>query len=88
MPTIEQLKDEIFISLRKRLQEPGIKDIVVEGVVRVGLTKKYQYHLTKEEFNSIGDELAEAGYFRWNDNGRLALTAEGLEHLSQFKLSR
>ncbi|MBT2560091.1 hypothetical protein J7E50_02500 [Pedobacter sp. ISL-68] len=77
MPTIEQIKHEIFISLRKRIQEPGINDIVVEGVVRVGLTKKYQYHLTAEEFNTIGDELAEGGYFRWNDNGRLALTADG-----------
>lgn len=85
MGTKEQIKAEIFLSLRKRLHEPAVHDIVVINLVRSGLTKKYQYDLVEEEFNAIGDELAEAGYFRWNDDGRLALTAEGLRCLSHLK---
>lgn len=85
MATKEQIKAEIFISLRKRLNEPAIHDIVVINLVRSGLTKKYQYHLTEEEFNTIGDELVDTDYFRWNDDGRLALTSVGLNHLSRLK---
>lgn len=85
MPTIEQIKREYFISLLKRHNGPGVNDVVIPNVVRTGLKNKYQYHLINDEFNTIGDELVEAGYFRWNDNSQLALTSEGLKYLSVIK---
>jgi predicted transcriptional regulator len=87
MPTIDQIKSEIFLSMFKRVHGPVINDVVVIGIVRAGLTKKYQYHLDTDEFNTIGDELAEESLFRWNDNGQLALTAKGLEYLTRLKSS-
>ena len=85
MATNDQIKYEIFVSLLKRHNGPAINDVVVEGVVRVGLNKKYQYHLTQDEFYNIGDKLVEAGCFKWNDDGRLALTPVGLDYLSRLK---
>ena len=85
MATKDQIKNEFFLSLLKRLHEPVVNDIVVVNLVRSSLTKKHQYHLAEDEFNMIGDELAEAGLFRWNDDGRLALTLEGLTYLKRFK---
>jgi hypothetical protein len=85
MATIDQIKNEFFISMFKRVHGPVINDLVVAGIVRAALTKKYQYHLTTDEFNTIGDELTEAGLYRWNDNGHLALTEEGLEYLARFR---
>jgi hypothetical protein len=85
MANKDQIKAEIFISLRKRFHEPAIHDIVVINLMRSSITKKYQYHLTEDEFNTIGDELADAGYCRWNDDGRLALTAEGLAYLAKLR---
>ncbi|SDF80553.1 hypothetical protein SAMN05216464_1338 [Mucilaginibacter pineti] len=85
MATKEQIKAEIFFSMFKRLHAPVINDIVVVGIVRALLNKKYQYHLDTDEFNTIGDELADAHLFRWNDNGQLALTAEGLAYMTRFK---
>lgn len=85
MATKEQVKREIFLSLLKRLHAPALNDIVVINLVRSGLTKKFQYALTDEEFFAIGDELVEIGYFRWNDDGRLALSSEGLAYLKLIK---
>jgi len=85
MATIDQIKAEFFLSMFKRLHGPAINDIVVVGIVRALLNKKYQHHLTTDEFNTMGDELADAGYFRWNDNGQLALTPVGVKYLESYK---
>jgi predicted transcriptional regulator len=80
----DQIKKEFFISLLKGRYEPAINDIVVQRIISKDLFNKYRYELTTDEFNNIGDELEEQGYFQWNDDGRLALTSKGLDHLSQF----
>jgi len=85
MATKDQIKNEIFASMLKRQHGPMTNDIVVINIVRVALNKKYQYYLDAEEFNIIGDELVEAGQFRWNDNGQLALTDIGVIHLGKLK---
>lgn len=84
MASKDQIKKGIFMSLLKGPYEPAVNDIVIHGIVSKDLYKKYQYELSADEFNEIGDELAEAGYFQWNNDGQLALTTEGLAHLSGF----
>jgi hypothetical protein len=84
MASKEQIKKGFFMSLLKGPYEPAVNDIVIQGIVSKDLYKKYQYELAADEFNGIGDELVEAGYFQWNNNGQLALTTEGLDHLSRF----
>jgi hypothetical protein len=74
---------EFFASLLKRPYEPAVNDVIIDNVVRLALTKRYQYHITEEEFVTIGDELVEAGYFKWNENGKLALDEGGLLYLSK-----
>lgn len=67
--------------MRKGIHEPALNDVVNEANLKKILFTKYAYDLSDEEFNSIGDELADAGDFYWNDNGNLALSAGGLTYL-------
>ena len=84
MASRDLIKKEFFLYLLKGPYEPSINDTVIQGIVSKDLYKKYQYELTTDEFNEIADELEEEGYFQWNDDGQLALTAKGLDHLSKF----
>ena len=87
MATRDQIKKEFFISLLKGPYEPAAEDIVVQAIITKDLYKKYQHDITADEFNEIGDELEEEGYFKWNVDGHLALTTEGLNHLSKYHKS-
>lgn len=73
------------MSVLKRRHEPTDGDTIIHGIVNNNLYKKYQYDLTIDKFNEIGDELEAAGYVKWNTDGQLALTAAGLEHITRFK---
>lgn len=84
MASKEQIKREFFMCLLKGPYEPAINDIVIQGIVSKDLYKKYQYDLTTDDFNETGDELEEKGHFKWNDDGHLALTSEGLDYLLKF----
>lgn len=84
MASKDQIKKGFFMSLLKGPYEPAIEDIVIHGIVRKDLYKKYQYELSADEFNEIGDELEAEGYFQWNHDGQLALTTAGLAHLYKF----
>ena len=84
MASKEQIKKEFFMCLLKGHYEPAINDIVIKDIVSKDLYKKYQYELNTDDFNEIGDELEEKGYFKWNDDGHLALTIKGLDYLSRF----
>ena len=84
MASKEQIKKEFFMSLLKGPYEPAVNDIVIQGIVSKDLYKKYRYELSADEFNEIGDELEREGYFQWNNDGQLALSLEGLDHLSRF----
>ncbi len=83
MITSYRIKKEIFTLLRKGIHEPALHDVVNEAALKKVLFTKYAHDLSDEEFNDIGDELADAGDFYWNDNGKLALTAGGLAHLAR-----
>ncbi len=83
MITAHQIKKEIFTLLRKGIHEPALNDVVNEAALKKRLFTKYAHDLSDEEFNSIGDELADAGDFYWNDNGKLALTSGGLARLAK-----
>lgn len=74
------------MALVKGPYEPAINDVIAEDIGNKGLYKKYQCDLNSDEFNKICDELEE-GYFKWNNDGHLALTAEGLEYPSKFHKS-
>lgn len=80
----DQIKKEFFMTLLKGPYEPAVNDIVVEGIINKDLYKKYQCELTTDEFNEIGDEMEQEGYFKWDNDGHLALTPEGLAHLSKY----
>lgn len=85
--TKDQIKKEFFLSVLKGPYEPAVNDVIVEGIVNKDLYKKFQCEITTDEFNDIGDELEAAGYCKWNDDGHLALTAEGLEYLLKYHKS-
>ncbi len=81
MITVHQIKKELFTLMRKGPHGPAVNDVVNEAALKKVLFNKYAHDLSEEEFNSIGDELADAGDFYWNDNGKLALSAAGLARL-------
>lgn len=81
MITKEQIKREFFISLTKQSHGMAVNDIILPAIIIKDLYKKYQCEITIDEFNDIGDELEIEGYFRWNDDGFLAITLTGLEFI-------
>lgn len=83
MITKEQIKQEFFASLTKQSNGIAVNDVVLPAIIIKDLYKKYQYEITTDEFNAVGDELETAGYFRWNEDGHLALTAAGLNFIEK-----
>lgn len=83
MITTNQIKKEIFTLIRKGVYEPAVSDVVNVDVLKKRLFTKHDYDLSDEEFIRIGDELADAGEFYWNDHGKLALSAAGLVFLER-----
>lgn len=86
MATKEQIRREFFATLLKGSQGVAVGDAVIPAILIKDLYKKYQYELSHDEFDAIGDELENEGYFSWNADGLLAVTAEGLAYLDSHKL--
>lgn len=80
-----QIRKEFFASLLKQGNGVAAGDVVIPAIVIKDIYKKYQYELTTEEFDTIGDELEAEGLFNWNVDGLLAITAAGIEALSHQK---
>jgi hypothetical protein len=81
MVTSEQLKKVFFAILLKQPHGIAIDDVVIPAIVIKDLYKKYQYDITVDEFDQIGDQLEAGGYFRWNEDGLLAITESGLNYI-------
>jgi|GEM_PF-6674600 len=85
MVTASQIKKEIYTLIRKGPYEPALNDIVNEAALKSLLFSRYAYDLTDDEFNLIGDELADSGDFYWNNDGKLALNTGGIAYLNRNK---
>ena len=55
MATIEQIRKEFFITLAKSGRGIAVDDVVLPAIVIKDLYKKYNYELSTEGFNEIGD---------------------------------
>ncbi|RYZ77934.1 MAG: hypothetical protein EOP06_30025 [Proteobacteria bacterium] len=85
MITPHQIKKEIFTLIRKGFYEPAAGDVVNVAALKKILWEKYADELSDEAFSEAGDELADAGDFYWNDDGKLALSPGGLAFLQKTR---
>lgn len=83
MLTLYQIKKEICLLMRRGPYGPAAHDVVNEDALNKLLFSKYAGELSNDEFNRVGDELADSGDFYWNDDGKLALSPAGFASLDR-----
>lgn len=85
MITNHQIKKEIYTIIGKGPYGPALNDTVNEAALKKSLFSKYNYDLSADEINSIADELVDTGNFHWDDDGKLALSANGVTYLENSR---